>query len=266
MGNVIKTMCSLNEKIFKVFPCLKRSSKKPYEEMHGELKARDEEIVNLYKGNNEQEHYTGLLHIEQTKVEPLYLTVKNKSSYEAVFKDLIGELDLLKQAIETYLNKQHMLPEDVQKPVTHLIKNVEMFQKRLEMAQQVNDSNFVRTSDYREAAREKFTYLFREHFISKCMQIVNDGLRVEEKKPFYLEIGKLFNAFLAKKGIYTKIFKLYDEIDFELLIPEAKKSTNDEALNGRIADLYMLPYFFNDSNYQGHALISEGICAAYSTQ
>lgn len=265
MGSLFKKMCSLNEKIFKAFPRLKRASTMPYNEMQLALNTEEEKKVNAYK-EQAKRHYTALLHIQKTSVEPAYLTVKNKSAYVAVFQQIIADAETLKRSIESYLNNVQHMPEDVQKPITHLVKNVEMFQKRLELAKQLNDANFARTSDYREAAREKLTDLFRSYFISKCMQMINDGVRVDEKKSYYLEIGKLFNTFLAKQGIYTKRFNIYDGIDFELLIPEAKKTTTDDALNGRIADLYVLPYFFNDANYQGHALISEGICVAYSTQ
>lgn len=247
-------------------PFIRRSSKRENEDTKKLLLEGKQERIHLYK-EEQLQHYTANFHIPQTNREACYLNVKNKSSYEAMFNGLVQEIEYLKRDVQLYLQKgHHTIPEDVQRSILHIVKYLELFQNRLKMALNLNDSNFMHTSDYREAARAKLTELFASNFMAKCMQVLNDGSRVVQKMHYYAELLNVFNEFLAKQGIYTKLFKPHDEIDFELLIPEAKKTTQILDFNGLIADVYTLPYFFNDPNYQGHALISEGSCVVYSTQ
>lgn len=265
MDDTIEKMNKKNYLIHKVFSFLKSSKNTDYEKNALELQTIKEERIKLYKKNLE-EHYTVLLHIEKPKEQAFYLTIKNMSTYEAAFDHLCAEITQISYKLTNYVIGKKHLPEDIQKSINHLIKYLEMFQRRLETNKKLNDSNFNSTRDYREAAREKLSDLFRSSLISKCMQAIADGFQVDSKKQYYIEVVKIFNSFLKGLGIYTILFTVYDEIDFELLIPESKTTTDNPELNGRIADLYMLPYFFNDPDYNGHALISEGICVAYSAQ
>jgi hypothetical protein len=263
--SIIKILNKLNNAISKKYPNIKRLSATNYQHIDTELEERENNYIKLFSENQEN-HYTVSLHLEKSHTEAFYLSIKNKSTFEMAFKYLIAELDELKESLQNYIKSKKKLPEDFQRSITHLIKYLEMFQTRLGSGTKINDSNFNSSRDYREAAREKLTELFRSSFMSKCMQVIADGCRVESKKHYYLDIVKIFNAFLMKQGIYSKLFQINDEIDYRLFIPESKATTNISELNGRIADIYMLPYFFNDPNYNGHALISEGTCVAYSTQ
>lgn len=264
MEDKIQEMNRLNSKVIKIFNFLKRGLKRSHEETTALLQQKSADRLSYYK-DNLQPHYTAQFHIEQTAIEACYLNVKNKSTYEALFNKIIDGVFALKQRVEHYVQQQsHLLPQDVQKPMMHIVKYLEMLVNRLEVGRNINDTNFMQTSDYREAAREKLTDLFSSYFMAKSMQVVQDGFRIEQKRKHYLPLVKFFNDFLKQQGIYTRCFELLDPIDFELLIPESKKITRELELNGRIAELYTLPYFFNDPYYQGHALISEGNCVAFS--
>lgn len=215
----------------------------------------------------EERNYSKRLHIPKHNQKAIYLNVKNQSTYEEVFSSFIKDTVNLRRQISNFIeNNRTKLPEDIQKGTTYLIRYCEVFENRLGIAQKASNNNCNSVTDYRENARMRLSDLFNESFISNVVKAIADGVRNEQKIQYYEELIGYINQFLKAQGIYTKSFELKEPIDFELFVPEHKIVIQDPTMDSTIADIYLLPYFFNDDSYEGLPLITEGICVAYSTQ
>jgi hypothetical protein len=114
-----------------------------------------------------------------------------------------------------------------------------------------------------EKARDVLSKAFSEGLISHIMPALLEGLKTSPN--YYRWVIEYFKDFLMQYGIYTRVFNVNQDIDYDLLDPKAIKETDNESLHGKIADLLLLPYFFNDDTYKGHALLCEGQCVAWKS-
>ncbi|WP_026691858.1 hypothetical protein [Peribacillus kribbensis] len=220
----------------------------PYPEPEGE---KPEELLET-KG-----HVIEQMHIEKNEIPALYEQVTNGTMFLKLAQSIIQKdtRELLTK-IQSVLT-QESIPDDVKRNIQILPKYVIQFQKRLQMALRTSFDECNDVDEVQEKVKDVLRKAFGEGLISHVMPALLEGLKSSPN--YYKWLVNFFNEFIAQYGIFTKIYKVSQDVDFDHLelIPE---STDNQALHGKIADLVMLPYFFNDKRYSGQVPICTGQC------
>jgi hypothetical protein len=212
---------------------------------------------------NGQYHPIQELNIEKTDIPALYERITNSTKFQEVVNRII-RVDTLKllQQIQLLLKEhQGSMPKDVSENIQIISKFVIQFQRRIQMTLKTSFEECNDVKAVQEIAREVLTKAYKNGLISYVMPALLEGLKTTPA--YYKWVTGYFNDFLEQYGIYTQMYHLNQEIDYDVLHPETAQITDNEGLHGKIADLLMLPYFFNDERYKGQALLCEGQCIGW---
>jgi hypothetical protein len=203
------------------------------------------------------------LHIERSDTPAFYEKITNSTKFqEAINKMIRVDTVKLQQQLQVFL-KEHKssMPDDVADNLQIFLKYIVQFQRRAQMALRTSFEDCTDVSSVQDKARDVLTKVFKEGLITYVMPSLLEGLK--QNSAFYKWVAGYFNDFLEQYGIYTIKLELNQEIDYDVLNPESPEVTDKKELHGKISDLLLLPYFFNDERYNGKALLCEGNCIGW---
>ncbi|WP_462409376.1 hypothetical protein [Neobacillus sp. Marseille-QA0830] len=202
-------------------------------------------------------HIIEQMHIEKNEIPALYENVTNGTMFQKLVISIMKEdtmelLGKLKGVLD-----QESIPEEVKRNIQIIPKYVIQFQKRLQMTLRTSFDECNDVAEVQEKAKDVLKKAFGEGLLSHVMPALLEGLKSSPN--YYKYLINFFNEFIEQYGIYTKIYEVNQDVDYDYLelIPE---NTDNQALHGKIADLVMLPYFFNDQRYSGQAPLCAGQC------
>ncbi|XME04052.1 hypothetical protein QYZ88_007705 [Lachnospiraceae bacterium C1.1] len=186
----------------------------------------------------------------EKKVEPIY---KNCNCYD----DLPGILDLFDERLTTLLgnmdellDKNGELDDETKKSLDGYAMAVDKCLNVYSTQRKRQMSKFKELSTIGEI-QDELRQLFSD-IIGKYIIVLFDGLyeRVGNNAgPVYEMVIREINKFLAENGVETKVVRVGDALDPELMEPtpdSAENFTNDFQKFDKIDEIRRYPYFFTD--------------------